>query len=114
MRAENIACCGWVEEYGAGAPNDTVARWSFRRKEKTLYGVAKAPRVAHLRGRRDLRGCRLRSNVWQDDLWGCRPRSNDRHNSSEDQIPLSIDRDWNDWLYVECILPAFRGPKQQS
>ncbi len=111
MRAENVARRGRIEEYGASAPNDTVARWSFRRKEKTLYGVPKAPRVAGLRGCRDLRGCRLRSNVRQDDLRGCRPRSNDRHNSSEDQIPLSIDRDWNDWLYVERVLPALERSK---
>ena len=32
-----------VKEHWAGAPNDTVARWSFRRKEKTLRGVPEAP-----------------------------------------------------------------------
>ena len=97
MRAENVARCGRVEEHGASAPNDPVARWSFRRKEKTLYGVPKAPRGAHLRRRRRRGGCRLRSNV--------------RHDCSEDQIPLSIDGDWNDWLYVERILLALKGSK---
>ena len=41
----------------------------------------------------------------------CRLRSNDRDDSSEDQIPFRIERDWNDWLYVERILRTMERPK---
>ena len=112
MRAENVARGGRVEEHGASAPNDSAAGGSFRRKKKTLYGVPKAPRGADLRRRRRRRrGCRLRSNVRQDDLLRCRLRSNDRHDCTKDQIPVRIERDWNDWLYVERILRTIERPE---